>query len=334
LVLTDQDLVAVQAAAERLTNSVTILVGSVDPRNSFDANLVNIARQISGVSMNRILIEEAADSVFPGKPSLTLTDGQTANIHYLAAPEGRELPPFLEALSWLGGAEAPLNPETAQALNTLVTPVHILVLMAEACPHCPDTIRAALGLAICRPLFRVSVLDALQFPDMAEKYRVNSTPTVIINDGLTLVGRIGREELAGKLMNAVGSAESLTLVLDSMIKSGRAEDAAELMCRKGQPEPILPIYLSKEFSVRMGALVTMEEALERDPRILDAIVADLIELLFQEEVALRGDTAELLGKIGNPTAISALKTVAAGDRDSDVREAAEEALELLSIVQQ
>jgi HEAT repeat protein len=101
-----------------------------------------------------------------------------------------------------------------------------------------------------------------------------------------------------------------------------------LLCCENRPDAILPIYLSKEFSVRMGALVTMDEALEMDPRILDPLVDDLVLLLSQDEVALRGDTAELLGKIGNPSAIPALKK-AAEDPDPDVREAVEEALEVL-----
>jgi HEAT repeat protein len=78
----------------------------------------------------------------------------------------------------------------------------------------------------------------------------------------------------------------------------------------------------------MGALVALEEALDKNPRILDPIVDDLTSLLFQEEAALRGDTAALLGKIGNPAAIPALRK-AVEDQDPDVREAAEEALQSL-----
>ena len=170
-------------------------------------------------------------------------------------------------------------------------------------------------------------MDAVQFEDLAQRYKVKSTPTTIINDGLTLIGRLTAEELAEHLLRSVESS-SLPSILESMIKAGRAEDAAELLCSGDRPEAILPIYLSKEFSVRMGALVALEEALRKNPRILDPIVDDLTALLFQEEVALRGDTAELLGKIGNPAAIPALRK-AAEDLDPDVREAAEEALQLL-----
>jgi HEAT repeat protein len=171
------------------------------------------------------------------------------------------------------------------------------------------------------------IVDALQVSDIAERFKVKSTPTIVINEGMTIVGRITRDELARRVAEA-GKEESLTSVLGSMIRTGRAEDAAELMCRENRPEAVLPIYLSKEFSVRMGALLAMEEALERNPRILDPVLGQLTDLLFQEEVALRGDTAELLGKIGNPVALPALRK-AKRDPDPDVREAVMEALQAL-----
>lgn len=326
--LSDQDLMDVQKVAAAMAGTVTILTNTADVGDSFEANLINIARQISGVSMNRVeIVDDAGSPLFPDKPSLTLAAGETRNIHYLAAPEGRELGPFLDAVAWLGkGKEIP-GSEAQNSLRDLSKPAHILVLIAATCPHCPQVVRAALTLAVIQPLITLSVVDAVHFSDLAERYKVKSTPTTIINDGMTIVGQIGLEQLAARLMSAIGNS-SLTPILDSMIRSGRAEDAAELICRESRPQAIVPIYLSKEFSTRMGALVTMEEALQINPRILDDIVEDLTPLLFQEEVGLRGDTAELLGKIGNPSSIPALRKVVE-DPDPDVREAAQEALEIL-----
>jgi alkyl hydroperoxide reductase subunit AhpF len=318
----------VQAVSSQLANPVTIFVnqggGDEDP---FEANLFNIARQISGVSMNRIKIEEGEDSLLPGKPSLTPSVGPTRNIHYFAAPEGTELAPFLDLLLWMGGDNELPQSDSSKAIGKLATPYHIMVLIAPTCPHCPQVVRAALSLAVRTPSITISIVDALRFDDLAQRYKVKSTPTTIINDGFTSIGRITEDELAGLLLT-LDENNSLTPILESMIKAGRAEDAAALLCARKQPQAVLPIYLSNEFSVRMGALVALEEALERNPKILDPIVEDLTPLLFQEEVGLRGDTAELLGKIGNPAAIPALRK-AAEDPDPDVREAAEESLQLL-----
>lgn len=324
--LTDLDLANVQAACRTMCKRVTILAHSAGTDGPFETNLFNIARQVSGVSQDMIRLEETAEPIYPGKCSLTLSDGQNRNIHYLAMPEGRELSPFLDAISWLGGAGMNLGAGVGKTLEQLSEPAHLQVLMTEACPHCPNAVAAALMLAVARPSITVSVVDVLWFEDMAQRYKVKSTPTIVVNEGLTLVGRVTVQDLALQIVEA---SASLTSVLKSMMDAGRAEDAAAVLCRAEQPEALLPFYISEEFSTRMAALVVMEEALERNPRILDPIVGRLIELLFGDDVALRGDTAELLGKIGSPEAIPALQK-AAQDEDPDVREAAEEALETLS----
>ena len=101
--LSDQDLMNVQAVSSQLSAPVTIFVnrGAAED-NPFEVNLVNIVRQISGVSMNSIRIEEGEESLLPGRPSLTPAGGQVSNIHYFAAPEGTELAPFLDLLLWMG----------------------------------------------------------------------------------------------------------------------------------------------------------------------------------------------------------------------------------------
>jgi thiol-disulfide isomerase/thioredoxin len=327
-VLSDHDLMDVQKIAEAMTEPVRIVMDPGIAEDSFQVNLMNIARQISGVSMNKVLLEEGdGSSPFSGKPCLTLAAGTADNIHYLTAAEGRELPPFLDALAWLGKATPIPSSTKLDSLRGLSGTVEILVLMAEACPHCPAVVRSALSLAAMQPLVKLVIVDAVYFQDLAERYKVKSTPTTIINQGLTMVGQVTLDQLAGGVVAATQAA-SLTEILDSMIKCGRAEDAAQLLCREKQPAAILPIYRSKEFSVRMGALVTMEEAMAVNQRVFDPVVDELTSLLFDDEVALRGDTAELLGKIGNPAAIAALRK-ALEDPDPDVREAVEEALQLL-----
>ncbi len=323
--LSDQDLMQVQAVAAQLAVPVTIYINPTGTDSLFETNLSNIARQVSGVSMNQIHVEEGHESVFPGVPSLTLSDGSTPNIHYMTAPEGNELAPFLDAISWLGKGKALPSSRSAGAMDHLALPVNILLLVAHMCPHCPQVVQAALSLAVGRPTITVSIVDALEFTDLADRFKVKSTPTVVINGGMTTVGHIGADDLAQRMVLAVGPG-SLTEVLDSMIKSGRAEDAGRLVCEQGKPEALLPIYLAKEFSLRMGALVAMEEALEKNPRIFDSILDRLAALLSDEEAGLRGDTAEFLGKIGNPAAAAVLRHVAENDSDPDVREAAEEAL--------
>lgn len=325
--LSDVELAQVQAAGDEITSPVTISLYSGGADEAFGRKLSNVAYQISGVSMNRIRSEPGDGGVFPDKPSLSLSGGSARNVHYYAMPEGPEFGPFIDAVRWLGGASQLPAGEANDRLASLTSPVNVVVLIAAQCPHCPRMVRTAVSLAVTQPLVTLSVVDALQFADIAEHFKVKSTPTTIIDDGLTIVGALDAAGLSEKILTAV-SGESLTPILDSMISSGRAEDAGALVCQVNQPDALLPLFTSREFARRMGALVALDAALEQNPRSLDPIVGDLCLLLSDEEAGLRGDTAELLGKIGNPAAIPALNA-ASGDPDPDVKEAVLEALDAL-----
>ncbi len=326
--LNDRDLMAVQRTCEGMTDSVTIFAHGPVAEDDFERNLMAVATQISGVSSNRIAVEDAPEPVIPGKPSLTLSAGDNGNIHYLATPEQTELAPFLEAVGRLGNSGDQSDPKGLEAIRDLKQPVRLMVLMAMACPHCPAVIRSALRLAVGRPQITLTIVDAMQFTDLAAQYKVKSTPTTIINEGHTVVGQVSLEDLAG-LVARVEAPETLTDTLKSMIEAGRVEDAAARMCELKAPEALLPLYKSPDFSMRMGVLVVLEEALEIDPRSLDSMVDELTKLLFTDDVALKGDTSELLGNIGSPAAIPALKKIE-NDPDEDVREAVAEALEALA----
>jgi hypothetical protein len=322
--LSDTELAQVQEASKDLTEQITLLL-SPESDHPFEAELFNTARQVSGVSMNRIGLQEEGEPAFPGKPSITIVSGNSRNIHYLASPSGSELAPFLDAIRWLGSTEAPPVSESISSLNNLKSPAGILVLMADACPHCPAVVRMILTFAVHQPLVNVHIVDAMQFADLREQYKVRSTPTIVINEAATFVGQVTEEQIVSQLLPNTKEG-SLTEVFKSMIDAGRAEDAAELLCREKRPQDILPIYRSEEFSTRMGALLVMDEALQIDPRSLHPILDDLIKLSSGEDIALRGDTAELLANIGDPVAIPALKALLE-DENPDVREAAQDALE-------
>jgi alkyl hydroperoxide reductase subunit AhpF len=325
-VLSERELMQVQATAEIMTGPVTIRVYRTGSNDAFETNLANIAAQVAGVSMNRIKLEESTEAILAGKPSLTLAGGLPGNIHYVAAPEGHEFEPFLNAMKWLGHPGDAPDPDL-QKLNSLTAPNQIMVLMADACTYCPHVVQSVLAMAVHQPLITAVIVDAIQFEDLAERFKVKSVPTTIINDNRTVLGQVTLNQLVDHVLD-LQRPESLTADLESMIQSGRAEDAAALLCSRNEPHAILPLYISKEFSKRIGALVTLEEALAINPRILDPVLNELIGLLSHEDVGLRGDTAELLGKIGNPAAVPALKK-SLDDPDPDVREAAAEALEAL-----
>ncbi len=327
--LSEHELKEVQVVTSRLVEPVTLKVFRSGADDKFENNLIGLAAQVSGVSANKILFEESDKGPFSDKPSVTVSASGKDRIHYCALPEGSEFRPFLNLISWLGkDPEKASAPEGANFQGEAGhSPIQILVLMASACPHCPSVVNSCLELAVLNENADVIIADATVFSDLAEKYKVKSTPTVVINETTTIVGQTTLTELSDKVSQTV-EPQGFTDTLKSMINSGRAEDAGALLVKAPDKSAILPLYKSGEFSTRMGVLVALEEALEIDPRSLDPLVDDLLPLLESEDVGLRGDTAELLGNIGVIKAAGFLEKLKE-DTDEDVKEAAMEALEKL-----
>ncbi len=324
--LTDNDLIFVQEIGDKLPKTVTLQLNDVPSESSFGNNIARIAYQLSGVTMNRIVVESGPGSpTFPGIPSISLSDGRIANIHYLAAPEGTELKPFMEAISLIANSkelpETDKNRPNRQDRNS----TNVDLFVAPSCPHCPSVVSATISVATSNPWIRLNVIDAVEFPKIADQFKVKSTPTIIINKAFTMVGQVSMSRLMSELVKSRVD-ENLTEALKSMVDNGRADDAASLLCLRNAPEAALPLFRLKEFSTRVGALVMMEEALQINPHVFDRVLDDLTALLQGDDHSLRGDTAELLGKIGDPSVIPALKKALDDDNNPDVREAIEDAL--------
>lgn len=324
---TDNELARVQSVAASLASPVTLRLSSAGAGSQFASNLRNIALQMNGVSLNKIRFEEVNDSRESFLPFLSLVENGGERIRYFAAPEGPELEPFLQAITWIGGGERLSNGASRQHSQGESEACDVFVFIAPTCPHCPGMVRKCLNLAMEMAAIRLSVIDALHFGEWAGRYKVQATPTIVMDGGLTVVGNVSLDDLRSYAARRNDPA-FMTFVLESMINAGRAEDAAALLCEKNCPAALVPLYESPVFAQRMGALVVMEEALARNPRILDPVVNHLIALTSHEDAGLRGDTAELLGNIGDPRATPALERLLS-DPDEDVREAAAEALEKL-----
>lgn len=328
--LTDNDLIKVQEMSRGLEKKVLLSPIPTAEPDRFEEALFTVARQIAGVASPKIDLdtpESLSPALFPGKPCIVVSADGRSNIYYYAIPQGAELQPFLDAILWVGTDQGPPDSQELETVRNVTVASDLLILMASQCPHCPAVVRTGVGIAAVQPLIKLTVADAVQFADLAERYKVRATPTVIVNDGATLVGQVTEAEMV-KHLASVAESSNLEEVVRTMLETGRAEDAARLICEQRRPDALLPMYLAEEFAPRMAALVTFDEALEIDPRALDTIVPDLTALLSHEDVGLRGDSAELLGKIGSEQAVPALEK-AAQDEDPDVREAAQEALDAI-----
>jgi hypothetical protein len=278
------------------------------------------------------------DPALAGYPALEfLHDGRVA-VRYSALPEAFEGPPFVELLVRLlaqpgsaapeaAGAGLGLDDRSSRALADLDQTATLLVLVAPACPRCPVAARTAMVLALASPAITTTIVDAQQFPDIAQRFSVRATPATILDSELTVIGPTTLQAMADHILaRRTGGFEDR--VFHSFVECGRIPDAAARLLRPGGPAMLVRAWRQSTTGSRVGLLLACDDALGRAPEALDDAVADLLSLLGSSDAAMAGDTADLLGRIGHPSAGPALRALA-GHPNPDVAEIAAEATDQL-----
>ena len=323
----EEDLNKLRRDLKDLAAKVELIIHEKE-NDPFSQNLKKFAQAISEDFGEKITLTEKDKSFdLPGLPALTLACENRRNIHYLTVPEGYELHPFTQALKFIAQGHAPLSTPTKKVLDRISHPAEIWVLVSPYCTNCPKVVETVIALASTNPLISTFIIDVQYFKELADEYDIKSVPATIIDQQLVLIGQVTQEKLS-ELLAQRGTLNYDRELIRSLIERGQISRAADLICKGKGREAILSLFEEGDLSMRMGVLVVFEEALENGPGAVRGMVPQLIELLSHEDGRIRGDIADLLGKIGDPRAIPHLERLAA-DPDPDVMEASAEALEML-----
>jgi hypothetical protein len=318
---------------EKLANAQGSLEITLHPaageESTLEEPLTEVARQLELVSGGALTVERGDGIGLVALPCLTIAHRGVGRIHYQALPHGPEGRPFVEAV--LGPTRNGPDPgeRWVERLAALERPAELLVFVGATCPHCPGAVRSANRLALASPLVTVSIADVLLHSSLAERFNVRAVPLTLLDGDLAVTGVVRPADLVDKILSRDDDSHGENLLL-SLVEQGRFDEAA----RRIQTDPgathFLTIWKSSTTSLRIGLMMAVETALEGDRAALDGLVPGLLPILGTEDPVLRGDTADLLGRIGHRAAKDSLRTLLE-DPNPHVAEIASEALEEISI---
>lgn len=284
------------------------------------------AGSLAHESKGQLLLNRVAAKESRFLPSLSLNTGAASSVHYHFVPEGPEIPVFRELL-WEAASEGVSEGAEAGTACLSGPPMEMLLFVSTHCPNCPHAVRTVHAIARKLPNLSAHILEAMLHTDLAERHAVQSVPTLLIDQDLRYVGSLDET----KLLSILGSGDPEALLHEKIrkqIREGGALEAAEWIAGGGDPA-FLAFDLGKStFEERIALLLALEEALEAEPRCLDRLVEPLLPYLEKADASVRGDIADLLGKIGDAKALPALKRLCR-DPDPNVAEAARDAVETI-----
>ena len=213
--LSDQDRAVVSAHLAAIKTPVTVLFFT----QTIDApDTVLVARQVLDevVSLNdQISLEEvnfvldrdrAAQFGIDGIPAVALLrGGEDTRIRFLGAPAGYEFMSLVEALILAGTGDSGLTAESKALIAENVTgPTDILVFVTPSCPHCPRAVTLAHRMAVESSMIRATCVEATEFLDLAQRYRVTGVPKTVVNGTIEMLGALPESVF---VRTAVGAPE-------------------------------------------------------------------------------------------------------------------------------
>lgn len=246
-------------------------------------------------------------------------------ISYQAIPLGPELPPFLEALTGSGDNTASLPGPAAEIIKEIKVPALLKVYVTPHCPHCPAIVRQLIGLCALNQALRLTIVDGVLFPEAAAEDRIQSAPTVLL-DQFRWDGSLRLEEMAA----VIADRDPVNLsanTLSSMIHDGAATSVADMMIGSRKIYPaFIELLINEKWTQRLGAMVVMEDIADRDYPLAATATSPLQSAMDSLPDPVKGDMLYILGEIGDPTILPFIRQAADGTDNDEVRTAAIEAM--------
>jgi glutaredoxin-like protein len=123
-------------------------------------------------------------------------------IRFYGIPSGYEFTSIVEDILSVSKADSGLQPRTREALAGITVPVHMQVFVTPTCPYCPQAVRLAHQFAMESELITADMVEAIEFPHLANKYHVQGVPRTVINDTTHQEGAVPEPLLLAKLLEA------------------------------------------------------------------------------------------------------------------------------------
>jgi glutaredoxin-like protein len=141
-------------------------------------------------------------------PATIITGNLEKNIRIFGIPSGYEYASFIEAIVDVSKGSTSLKPATIEALKAIDTPIHIQTFVTPTCPYCTTSVRLGHQFALESKHIVADMVEATEFPHLAQKYHIVGVPRTIINESITVEGAVPEETLLEHVLKAAKPEET------------------------------------------------------------------------------------------------------------------------------
>lgn len=154
--------------------------------------------------LNFILNKDEAEKLKIDKiPATAVLGEKDYGIRFYGTPGGFEFSSLINAIKLVGTKSSGLEKDIIDKLKLINKPVDIKVFVTLTCPYCPMAVEVAHKFAFENDLITAQMINAQEFPHLANKYGVYAVPKVVINDKISFEGALPEESFLSYIIEAI-----------------------------------------------------------------------------------------------------------------------------------
>lgn len=138
-------------------------------------------------------------------PGIVLRGRDRATLKFYGMPSGTEFPSFLDTIVDVSCSQILLSQESIKSLRKVKEDVRVGVFVAPTCPYSPMMTRAAFQMSLINPRVKSEVIEADEFPELAQRYNVRAVPLTVIENRIAVPGAVPEKALVEQVLKAVQS---------------------------------------------------------------------------------------------------------------------------------
>lgn len=174
--------------------------------------LVSLNEHLSLEEANFVLDKErAAQYGIDHIPAVVLLRrGEDTRMRFLGAPAGYEFMSLVEAAVLAGSEESGLTAHSKALIAEHVTaPLEIKVFVTPTCPHCPRAVTLAHRMAVESAFITAACIEASEFIDLAQRYRVTGVPKTVASNQAEILGAVPEHEFVREIVQVPVSGDDV-----------------------------------------------------------------------------------------------------------------------------
>ena len=133
------------------------------------------------------------------------SDVRNLGVQFSGTPSGYEFSTLINDILAVSRRDSGLSNTTREFLRQLDQPLHLQVFVTPSCPYCPRAVLLAHQMAMENPqMIRAEGVEAMEFPELANRFNVRGVPQTVINSGAGIVvGAVPEQNLLAEIMRAL-----------------------------------------------------------------------------------------------------------------------------------